>query len=46
MAGVRVDTAGSASPAHRISIPYLARETAAMLYERLAAQTAHTAFRW
>ena len=46
MAGIRVDTAGSASPAHRISIPYLARETAAMLYERLAAQTAHTAFRW
>jgi putative membrane protein len=46
MAGVRVDTAGSASPAHRISIPYLARETAASLYERLAAQTAQTAFRW
>jgi putative membrane protein len=46
MAGVRVDTAGSASPAHRISIPYLARETAAALYERLAAQTAQTAFRW
>ena len=46
MAGVRVDTAGSMSPIHRISIPYLARETAAMLYERLAAQTAQTAFRW
>ena len=46
MAGVRVDTAGSASPTHRISIPYLARETAAALYERLAAQTAQTAFRW
>jgi putative membrane protein len=46
MAGVRVDTAGSASPAHRISIPYLARETAAALYARLASQTAHTAFRW
>jgi putative membrane protein len=46
MAGVRVDTAGSMSPVHRISIPYLARETAAMLYERLAAQTAQTAFRW
>jgi putative membrane protein len=46
MAGVRVDTAGSASPAHRISIPYLARETAAALYERLATQTAQTAFRW
>ena len=46
MAGVRVDTAGSASPIHRISIPYLARETAAALYDRLAAQTAQTAFRW
>jgi len=46
MAGVRVDTAGSMSPVHRISIPYLARETAAMLYERLAGQTAQTAFRW
>jgi putative membrane protein len=46
MSGVRVDTAGSASPAHRITIRYLARETAAALYERLAAQTAQTAFRW
>jgi putative membrane protein len=46
MAGIRVDTAGSASPAHRISIPYLARETAAALYGRLAAQTALTTFRW
>jgi putative membrane protein len=46
MAGVRVDTAGSPSPAHRISIPYLARETAAALYQRLADQTAQTAFRW
>jgi putative membrane protein len=46
MAGVRVDTAGSGAPAHRISIPYLARETAAALYERLATQTAQTAFRW
>jgi putative membrane protein len=46
MAGVRVDTAGGMSPVHRISIPYLARETAAMLYERLAAQTAQTALRW
>lgn len=46
MSGVRVDTAGSASPVHRISIPYLARDTAAALYERLASQTAQTAFRW
>jgi putative membrane protein len=47
MAGVRVDTAGGApSPSHRISIPYLARETASTLYDRLASQTAQTAFRW
>jgi putative membrane protein len=46
MAGIRVDTAGSGATAHRISIPYLARETAAALYERLASQTAQTAFRW
>lgn len=46
MAGVRVDTAGGPSPIHRISIPYLARDTAATLYERLANQTAQTAFRW
>jgi putative membrane protein len=46
MASVRVDTAGGPSPAHRISIPYLARETATALYERLASQTAQTAFRW
>ena len=46
MAGVRVDTAGGPSPIHRISIPYLGRDTAATLYERLANQTAQTAFRW
>jgi putative membrane protein len=46
MAGIRVDTAGGGTTAHRISIPYLARETAAALYERLASQTAQTAFRW
>jgi len=46
MAGVRVDTAGRVAPSHRISIPYLARETAAALYQQLAAQTAHTSFRW
>jgi len=46
MASVRIDTAGGPSPAHRISIPYLARDTATALYERLASQTAQTAFRW
>jgi putative membrane protein len=46
MTDVRVDTAGSPSHSHRITIPYLARETASALYERLADQTAQTAFRW
>jgi putative membrane protein len=46
MAGLRVDTAGGHAPMHRIAIPYLARETATALYERLAVQTAQTAFRW
>ena len=44
MASLRVDTAGGRS--HRVSIPYLARETAQNLYQRLATQTAQTAFRW
>ena len=46
MASIRVDTAGGASPTHRISIPYLDGQTATGLYARLAAQTAQTAFRW
>jgi putative membrane protein len=44
MARVDVDTAGGRS--HRVSIPYLARETARALYARLAVQAAQTAFRW
>ena len=44
MASLWVDTAGGR--AHRIDIPYLARETARTLFEKLAAQTAQTAFRW
>ena len=46
MSGVRIDTAGSAAPAHRIVIRYLGRATAEALHERLAAQAAQTAFRW
>ena len=42
--GVRVDTAGGRALAP-IRIPYLARETAGALHERLA-QAAQTAFRW
>jgi putative membrane protein len=44
MASFWVDTAGGRS--HRINIPYLARDTARVLFETLAARTAQTAFRW
>jgi putative membrane protein len=46
MARLRVDTAGGPVGMHRIAIPYLARETATDLYEKLAVQTAQTALRW
>ena len=46
MAGVRVDTAGASERSHRVAIPYLARETAKALHERLSAQAAQTTFRW
>ena len=46
MAGVKVDTAGASERSHRVAIPYLARDTAKALHERLSAQAAQTAFRW
>jgi putative membrane protein len=46
MARVRVDTAGGNERSHRVAIPYLARETAQVLHERLSAQAAQTTFRW
>lgn len=46
MARVRVDTAGAGMTAHRVDIPYLARETARGLYDLLARQAARTAFKW
>ncbi len=46
MARLRVDTAGASERSHRVAIPYLARETARTLHERLSAQAAQTAFRW
>ena len=42
MAGVRVDTAGASERSHKVAIPYLARETARALHERLSAQAAQT----
>jgi putative membrane protein len=46
MASVRVDTAGALDLSHRIAIIYLARDTAASLYARLAAEAARSSFRW
>ena len=47
MAGVHVDAAGALEPpSHRVRIPYLAREVAMHLYDRLSARAATTAFRW
>jgi putative membrane protein len=45
MARVRVDTAG-ASPMQRVDIPYLDREIARDLAQRLSASAANTTFRW
>jgi putative membrane protein len=46
MAQVRVDTAGAGERSRRVYIPYLPRDTARSLQQRLAAQAANTAFRW
>jgi putative membrane protein len=46
MARVRVDTAGAGALSHRIDIPYLPRETAALLHAHLSDRAASTAFRW
>ena len=46
MARVRVDTAGAGEASHRVDIPYLNRDVAGRLADRLATQAANTAFRW
>lgn len=46
MARLAVDTAGAGDRSHRITIPYLARETADALARLLAGQAARTSFRW
>ncbi|HSN86333.1 MAG TPA: PH domain-containing protein, partial [Thermoanaerobaculia bacterium] len=46
MASVKVDTAGAKEGSHGVDIPYLPRDTAAVLGDLLAAQAARTAFRW
>jgi uncharacterized membrane protein YdbT with pleckstrin-like domain len=45
-AGVRIDTAGAGTAGHGLAIPYLPRDTARTIFDRLSAQAAHTAFRW
>jgi putative membrane protein len=46
MSRVRVDTAGASERSHRVDIPYLPRDVAHDLYQRLATRAASTAFRW
>jgi putative membrane protein len=46
MARVRVDTAGAGELSHRVDVPYLGRDVAEQLRDRLAAQAASTDFRW
>ena len=46
MARLRVDTAGAASEADRIDIPYLPAAVAADLHQRLAAAASETSFQW
>lgn len=46
MASVTVDTAGARDVWQSLSIPYLARDTAAQLRLRLATEAQHTAFEW
>jgi putative membrane protein len=46
MARLRVDTAGAGEFSHRVDVPYLDREVARGLSNRLAAAAASTAFRW
>lgn len=46
MASVVVDTAGAGSISHRVNIPFLPRDVAQRLRDRLYAEASETAFRW
>lgn len=46
MARVRVDTAGAGDLSHRVAIPYLGREAAHALWQRLSHEAARRTFRW
>jgi hypothetical protein len=43
---VRVDTAGANERSHRVDIPYLDRDVATALHQRLATAVGASAFRW
>jgi len=46
MARLGVDTAGAGKVGHRLSIPFLPREVAVELHDRLATEAAKRSFRW
>jgi hypothetical protein len=46
MARVYADTAGSDGGGYAINVPYLPREVASTLQQRLSAAAANTAFQW
>jgi putative membrane protein len=46
MGRVRIDTAGANEWSHRVDIPYLPRDVAFDLHERLAASAAASTFKW
>jgi putative membrane protein len=46
MASVRIDTAGASESSHRVDIPFLRRDAADELLNRLASRAEQTEFRW
>jgi putative membrane protein len=46
MASVRIDTAGASQESHRVDIPFLQKDAAAELFNRLATTAEQTEFRW
>lgn len=46
MARLKVDTAGASDLAHRVSVPYLAKDTAETLASKLVAEAEGRVFRW
>jgi putative membrane protein len=46
MARIAIDTAGAGKAGHRVSVPFLPREVAVELHDRLAVEAAKRSFRW